>query len=235
MDDAPPPPADQDAGRATAGGAGAEANGRGVALLLAAAAIVAAVVGARASLMTANASVAWQQAVVEEVKRAAGYVEDIRHVYGDEAQAALLYTEARFRSEELASADLPSAPAPQALVTVERDAWQEVLKALAPSTELGADPAYATREGFDVGQRLADARAQSPELVSLDPDATAAAGDDAGEKALRLVSTTPLAATAFLFGSLAQGFARRRRAFLCTAVAFLLAGIAAAFAAEVIS
>lgn len=208
------------------------ASGRGVALVLAAAAIVAAVLGARASLMAANASVAWQQAVVEEVKQAAGYVQDIRHVYGDEAQAALLYTEVRLRSEELAAADSPAAAGPHALVTVERNLWQEVATALAPSTELATEPAYRTDAGFDIGNRLADVRSQSPELVALDPDATEAGGDEASDHAVGLVTITPLAASAFLFGSLAQGFPRHRRAFLATAVVLLVLGIVGGFAVE---
>lgn len=235
MNDQEQPPAGNEAEQVEATSAKGDTNGRAVALVLAAAAIVVAVVGARASLVAANASVAWQQAVVEEVKQAAGYVEDIRHVYGDEAQAALLYTEVRFRSEELAAATLPPAAGPQALVTVERDAWQEVAKALAPSTELATDPGYATEGGFDIGRRLADVRGQSPDLVDLHPEATEAGGDEAGDHAIRLVTTTPLSAGAFLFGSLAEGFPRRRRAFLGTAVALLLLGIATALVVEVIA
>jgi hypothetical protein len=49
------------------------AGGRGLAILLALAALFAATLGARASLLSSNASGYWQQAVRQEIKAAAAW------------------------------------------------------------------------------------------------------------------------------------------------------------------
>ncbi len=210
-------------------------EGRGPAILLTAAAVAVAVVGGRASLRSSDATYLWQQAVRQEVKRASAYVEDIRFVYSSETPVALKVTEARLRQEELAKAIPTAPPTVGPLLAVEQRAQSEVAKALSPNVDLLTDPRYRTPDGFDVARRLADARAKNPDLVAIDPDVPESQGDDASDHAIRLVAVTPLIAGAFLCGSLAQGVARRRRRWLLAGTAFLVVGVAAAIAVEVVS
>ena len=209
-------------------------EGRGPAILLTAAAVAVAVVGGRASLRSADATYLWHDAVRQEVKRAAAYVEDIRFVYSSETPVALKVTEARFRQEELAKAIPTSPPTVRSLLEVEQRAQSEVATALSQNIVL-LDPRYQTPDGFDVARRLADARAKNPDLVATNPDVPESEGDDASDHAIRLVAGTPLIAGAFLCGSLAQGVARRRRGWLSAGTAFLVVGVAAAVAVEVVS
>ena len=210
-------------------------EGRGPAILLTAAAVAVAIVGGRASLRSADATYLWHDAVRQEVKRAAAYVEDIRFVYSSETPVALKVTEARLRQEELAKAIPTAPPTVRSLLEVEQRAQSEVAKSLAENVDLLSDPSYRTPDGFDVARRLADARAKNPDLVALNPDIAESGGDDASDHAIRLVAVTPLIAAAFLCGSLAQGVPRRRRGWLSVGTVFLLVGVAAAVAVEVVS
>jgi hypothetical protein len=210
-------------------------EGRGPAILLTAAAVAVAIVGGRASLRSADATYLWHDAVRQEVRRAAAYVEDIRFVYSSEMPVALKVNEARLRQEELAKAIPTAPPTVRSLLEVEQRAQSELAKALSQNVDLVSDPRYQTPDGFDVARRLADARAKNPGLVATHPDVPESEGDDASDHAIRLVAVTPLIAGAFLCGSLAQGVARRRRGWLAGGTAFLLVGVAAAVAVEVVS
>lgn len=214
---------------------GLHREGRGPAILLTAAAVAVAIVGGRASLSSANATYFWHDAVRQEVRRAAAYVEDIRFVYSSETPVALRVTEARLRQEELAKAIPTAPPTVRSLLEVEQRAQSEVGEALSQNVDLLSDPRYRTPDGFDVARRLADARARNPELVATNPDVVESQGDDASDHAIRLVAVTPLIAGAFLCGSLAQGVPRRRRGWLSLGTAFLALGVAAAVAVEVVS
>src|SRR4051812_24438941 len=77
------------------------AEGLAVPILLALAAIVAAILGARAAMISSDASGEWQTAVREEVKRSAALVEDVRYVYGAEADVALRSAAAAIEADEL--------------------------------------------------------------------------------------------------------------------------------------
>ena len=209
-------------------------EGKGPAILLTAAAVAVAVVGGRASLRSADATYLWHDAVRQEVKRAAAYVEDIRFVYSSETPIALRVTEARLRQEELAKAIPTSPPTVRSLLEVEQRSQSEVAKALSQNVDL-LDPGYQTPDGFDVARRLADARAKNPDLVATNPDVPESEGDEASDHAIRLVAVTPLIAGAFLCGALAQGVPRRRRGWLSVGTAFLVAGLAAAVVVEAVS
>jgi hypothetical protein len=210
-------------------------EGRGPAILLTAAAVAVAVVGGRASLRSADATYLWHDAVRQEVRQAAAYVEDIRFVYSSEAPVALKVTEARLRQEELAKAIPAASPMARSLLQVEQAAQSEVAKALTQNVDLVSDPRYQTPDGFDIASRLADARARNPELVATNPDIAQSEGDDASHHAIRLVAVTPLIAGAFLCGSLAQGVPRRRRGWLILGSTLLVAGVVAAVAVEVVT
>src|SRR5438876_9404080 len=72
-----------------------------VALTLAAAAVVAAGLGARTAVLFGDGNDHLQSAVRTEVKRGAGIVEDIRFVYQDEAPAAYRYLRAASLAQAL--------------------------------------------------------------------------------------------------------------------------------------
>jgi hypothetical protein len=216
---------------------GGEAPHRGVALLLTGAAVLAALIGARASVLSANASTSWQQGTREKVKEASAYVESIRYIYGVEVPRAMLVTEMRFRVDELSN--LPKVEQLkedlQRSIAVEKEIQQNMLDQIAAASVLGSEPKYRTDLGFDPALMLADDRANMPaSLLSVDPEATKELGDETGDKAIRMISATIFISFAFLCGSMARGFPRRRRQWLASGIVFLGAGLVAAIVFEVL-
>jgi len=209
---------------------------RGVAVLLAAAALVAAVIGGRVAFRSFTATSLRQQSVREETKQAAAYVETIRFVYSSEQPVAFALAEARFRAEELAKAASNLAGLDRTVVEVEQ-ALQEYLSSgqIAAASPLFNDERYRTQTGFDIGRRLADARNENPELLTIDPERTRRSGNRASDHAVRLLATTVLVALAFMLGTLAQGFPARRQTFLSGGVVVLTLGIVTAAVVEVAS
>lgn len=213
-----------------------QTSGPGVAILLAVAAVATAIIGGRAAFLSADASSNWQASIREQVKQAAAYVEDIRYLYTVETPQAVQTAEAQARAQELAKAAQSSTGLNQSLLTVEQSIDQSLVKTLAPTFPLTADPKYATPDGgYDIGRRLADIRNENPDLVALDPARTARVGDHFALRSIRLVASTVLVAGAFLFGSLAQGFRRRRSLFLGVGTTLLVAGVAVAVVVEAVA
>ena len=66
----------------------AERGKRGVALMLAIAALMAAAIATRASFLSSQASGTWQFALRSELKLGAAMIEDVRYVYNSEAPIA---------------------------------------------------------------------------------------------------------------------------------------------------
>ena len=209
---------------------------RGVAILLAGAALVAAVIGGRVAFRSFTATSLWQQSVREETKRAAAYVETLRYVYTSEYPLAFELAGARFRAEELAKVVPPLSGTDRSAVELEQ-VLQEYLSSgqLAEASPLFNDPKYGTEAGFDIARRLADQLNEHPDLLAIDPERTRAAGNKASTHAIRLMATTIIVALAFMFGTLAQGFARRRQAFLTVGTVLLVIGAASAAVVEVVS
>ena len=209
-------------------------TGPGVAILLAAAAVVTAVIGGRAAFMAADASSNWQASIRGQVKQAAAYVEDIRYLYTVETPQAVQVADAQARSKELATAARSSTGLNQSLLTVEQSIAANIAATLSPNFALTADPKYQLPGGgFDVNRRLADIRNENPDLLALNPGRTAAVGDHFALRSIRLVACAVLVAGAFLFGALAQGFRRLRRPFLGAGTLLLAAGVVAAVLVEV--
>ena len=209
---------------------------RGVAILLAGAALVAAVIGGRVAFRSFTATSLWQQSVREETKRAAAYVETLRYVYTSEQPLAFALAGARFRSEELAKV-LPTLSGTDRSAVELEQVLQDYLSSgqLAEASPLFNDPKYRTDRGFDITRRLADQLNENPDLLAIDPERTRAAGNKASTHAIRLMATTIVVAFAFMFGTLAQGFPRRRQAFLTVGTVLLALGTASAAVVEVVS
>lgn len=230
----PPSAAAEDAAPAAPVGPGADGQdavppedpgGGGVAVVLALAALLAALLGGRAALLSDTAGDAYDKSMRTHVKQAAAAVEDIRFVYGDEASVAFLEVTARARADALRrqaeSADPETATALEAEAQVQ---WA-VAEALSSSSEITSSHRYRDAEGrLDIAARLGDVRAQSPDLVDLAPDAFEAEGRTAARRASVATAATVPAALAFAFGALTQGWPRRRRLLLRLAFLFLLVG-----------
>jgi hypothetical protein len=204
-----------------------------VAILLALAATVAAVLGARAAVVTSAASGAWQTAVREEVKRSAALVEDVRYVYAVEAAVALRAAAAAVEADELQQSSDALSEAEKAAAESEAFVRQASAEALAGAFALTEDPKYRAGDAYDVAARLADIRNEHAELVALDPDATMDEGSADSRHGWRLVAATIPASVAFLCGSLAQGFPRNRSPLMVVGFAFLALAAATAVLVEV--
>jgi hypothetical protein len=207
-----------------------------VAFLLAASAVVAAVVAARASFISSAASGNWQSAVRTEVKRAAGAVEDIRFLYQSEAGPAFAIAQARILEDELRKAAATQTGAVHDALVREADVQAGIITSLLPASELASGSAYALPSGgFDLGRRLADLRATAPDFLALDPDSIQAAGDRSAGEGVRLTSAAIPISIAVLFGALAQPVVTRRRELLIAGWIALAIGIGWAITVELIA
>jgi hypothetical protein len=220
--------------------AGADAHGdeshRGVAVLLGLAAILAAIVGVRATALSSDASDTWQSALRTEIQRSAGALEDLRYLYQSEVPPVVTILGTRIQEGELRAAASAETGAVADALTREADVKANVLAAIASAYELATHPAYALPGGgVNLGLRLSDLRNETPDLVALDPDALQAAGDALGTKAA--ATTLPLLpiGVAALFAALAQPFAGRRRVLLVAGSAMLTFGAVAAVAVEALA
>ena len=209
---------------------------RGVAILLGAAAIVAAIVGALASGMSSDASDAWQSALRTEVKRSAGAVTDIRYLYQSELPPVITILGARAQRDALKVAASGATGYTAQALTIAAGAQGNLATAIEPAYELSTNAAYALPGGsLNLAQRLADLRAENPDLVALDPDKVERQGDALAARTHALtLALLPLGLTALL-GTLAQAFARRRGILLAAGSVTLVAGAIAAIAAEVLA
>ena len=212
-----------------------EAGGRPyVALLAAAAAVVIAILGVRAAFLGSEASAAWQTAVRQEVKRAAATVENVRYLYENEALPALQLVKVQLLEEEYQKAADTAADGPvKDALAAEAGRYRQLLAIYTAGSLVANDPKYALEGGgYDLVSRLVDLRNENPELVAIDPDALAAAGDAASAQASEYLRAAIPVSLTFLFAALANGFPRRRRPLLGAGVVTMAIGIAAAFAVE---
>ena len=205
-------------------------QGIGVALLLTIAAVLVALVAGRASYLSASAATFGQEAIREEVKRSAAYVESIRYIWGVELPRAVSVTEARFRAEEFAKLSRAEdlSPAIRLELAKEATVQEEVVESLAPASTLASDPQYRTEAGFDPVRMLIDDREAVPELLETDPDEAEHHSDEDIEKAIQLVAVTVLLSLAFFCGCVARGFPGGRRMWLSCGFVLLAAGAVAA-------
>lgn len=211
-----------------------EQAGTGVAVLLAVAAVLAATIAGRGSILSDKGSDTYHEAIREHVKQSAAVVEDIRFLYDEEASQALLVAEARILADEYRREAGQVSGAARDFLRLEAAALEQLAATLAEASELAGDDRYETDDdAFDVAVRLADRRALNPELVALDPDATEAEGVATARKAAALVGTTVPVAVAFLFGALAPALPRRRRQLVWIGFAFVGIGLVAALLVEV--
>jgi hypothetical protein len=203
--------------------------------MLTAAAILAAAIATRASLLTSSAGSDWNRGVRNEVKAGAAMLEDVRFVYNVEAGQAFRVAAAQARSFEYRQRAEQAGPGVRAALLVESAAQQMVADVLVESAEIAQDPKYQRDDGsFDLGLRLADVRARNADLVAVDPEADQARGDDRADAGVRTMAATIPVGVAFLLGAMAQAHPRRRRGLLIAGWVSLGLAAAAAIALEVV-
>ena len=208
----------------------------GVAILLALAAVAAAVIGARASMVSSDANDSWQSALRTEVKRSAAAINDVQSLYLNDLPVAVQVLRAKELAESMQAAQAGQTPAVQRALALEASVDGQLVDALTSSSDLAGGSAYALPAGgYDLGKRLADIRARSPDLVALNPDAIEATGDRLAQKALLLTFALIPTGLCALLGVLAQPLRRYRRQLLGSGIVALCAGVAMAVGVEVLA
>jgi hypothetical protein len=209
----------------------ADDGDRGVAILLAITAVVAAWITFVAVTASSDAGGDWQSALRQEVARGAAAVEAIRYVYGVEAPAALQVTTEQVLADAARAAAASADPSAAAALEAQAEVADQVRGLLEPNAEM-ARPAYALEGGgYDPVRRLADSlatEAARPDAVVRHPDAQEAAGDVAAARVNRLMLAIQVVSLAFLFGALAQAWRPWRRPLLAVGtVALVIGGVLA--------
>jgi hypothetical protein len=208
----------------------------GVAVLLAIAAVVAAIIGARASMVSSDANDSWQSALRTEVKRSAAAMNDVQTLYQSDLPTAIEVLKAQILTSELQAAEPGQSPAVQQALEVEASVQSQLAVALSSGAELPSDSTYALPSGgYDLGKRLADIRSRNANLVALDPNSLQATGDGLAQKALLLTLALIPTSLCALLGVLAQPLRRHRRALLGSGVVALAVGVVMAIGAEVLA
>jgi hypothetical protein len=217
-------------------GARRERGNGAVAILLATAAVLAAIIGARASMVSSDANDSWQRALRTEVKRSAGAMNDARSLYQTDLPVAIEILQARLRQERLQAAEAGQSPAIAKALTIEASVEAQLLTILSSSSDLAKDPAYALPSGgFDLARRLADIRARSPDILALNPDGLESAGDRLADKAVRLTFALIPTGLCALLGVMAQPLRRYRRPLLASGAIALAVGLVMFVGIEVLA
>lgn len=197
------------------------------AILLAAAAILTAVVGARAAMLKGEASGDWDSAVRVEVKQGAADISDESRAH-DEAGVAGDIAEGLLRSVELRNQALLADSFTAQALAFESNTSEQVAR-----TQGTPDERYFGADGsFDLSGRIADLRAQQDIGEPLAPEQLQEQGDELGRRAALMALAAVPAALAILLGSLAQGFTQRRRLLMALGLVSLALGVAVAAYAE---
>jgi hypothetical protein len=213
----PAEPADGTVSATAAGTPGERSDGvpglRHVAILLAVAAALAAILAARGAMLSSSAGDAWQATLALELMRAESALIDIGSVVGVEAEQGVIVRVEEIVAQELRAAAASAAPEVATALQAEARLHEDVAADLATDYVFGTDYRRADG-GLDIEQRLADVRAQYPELVAVDPDITAARGERAFDHASRTIGAGLPLGIAILAGAMAMSVTRRRRSLL---------------------
>jgi hypothetical protein len=208
----------------------------GVATLLTVAAIVAAIIGFRAAVISSSASNDWQSALRTEVKRSAAAMEDVRQLYVTELPMAVRILEARTAQAELLAAAQQQSGAARTALVMEASVQSQIITALSPSSDLATNANLSGGSGgFDLAKALAALRSQSPDLVALNPDRLQASGDELAHKAQLMTLALIPTSFAALLGVLAQPLMRRRTLLLRLGTVVLAGGAVMALAVELVA
>jgi hypothetical protein len=196
--------------------------------------VLAAVIGVRAAVVADSGSGSYDSAVRQDVKRGAGVVEDLRFIYSEEGPTAFQVAEAKIRRDELRRAARGKSGVVAEYLRAEAGSQEQTIKTLEPTVELTSEDKYTGRgDSYDLFRRIADKRKEHPDLLRVNPDATEKKGDDRTRASALLTAAAIPVGIAFLFGSLTEGFPRRRRPLLIAGWVFLGIGLVFAIVVEV--
>ena len=210
-------------------------TGFGVAFLLAAAAIVAAIITARASVLGGQATDLWQQSVREEERRGALLSLGVRYAYGEEGDVAFMIATSQTRADALEDAAASAPPDIAERLTAESQVHAQVAESMRTSVQIAERPAVHARRRAATTCRRAS-RTTGPRAVttrSADPVVTIALADETSAHAVRILAVAIVVGVVFLLGSLAQALRSRRRALLIAGWTTLGAAVVIAIAVEV--
>jgi hypothetical protein len=199
------------------------------AVLLAAAAIVTALVGARASMLKGDASGDWESAIRVELKQGAATTIDEQTAYGEAAVAGRT-AEALLRANELGgAADRLDTIGARTLLVEAR----VLLQTAEDNTRLApAAASFSAADGaFDLDRRLDDLSRRRDVGEALSPAELQERGDTAARRAALTALAAVPAALAILLGGLAQAFARARAPLVVLGIVALTASVALAVVA----
>ena len=162
-------------------------SGHGVVVLLALAAIVAAIIGARASLLGIDASDGWQQSVEDEQRRGSILMWDVRSVYGDKGELAFAIAIEEIRAAGLLAASDAAAPDIAARLLAEAQIREGVAEAMRQSSTIASDPRFLLPSGgYDLQLSLADTRAGLGDELDIDPMASVSGSSAVSARSKRL-------------------------------------------------
>jgi hypothetical protein len=202
-------------------------EGRGVAVLLTSAAVVAAGLAGWSSFLSGQAADRFDAAMREQLDRAARDVLAQKTVYIDEAPDAMKATVARVRAEAYSSVADKRPSQASTLLARARAERRTVAQLTANRTDLSAGRYRTPQGGFDVAARLRDLRGGS-RPNARDPSTDRRDGDELMHRASLVAAAGVPTAIAFLLGTLAAAFPRRRRRLLGFGTATLAAAVATA-------
>lgn len=182
-------------------------------------------------MLSSAAGDAWQATLSLELMRAESALIDIGTVVGVEAEQGVIIRVEEIIAEELRAA---AASADREVATTlldEAQLHEDVAADLASDYVFGTG--YRRPDGgLDVERRLADVRAQFPELVAVDPELAAQRGERAFAHAVWSIwAGLPLAAC-ILAGALAMSMLRWRRPLLVMGWVAVGVAVVVALAAE---
>lgn len=219
---------------APVGDAPTDQGTRWVAVLLAAAAIVAAILATRAAFLGNEANDAWQRSLRTEIKRGALLTIAVRYVYGAEAGQAFEIAKHEILAHEMRARAADLDPAVAEVLLREASIHETVISQARTTMEVASERYALPDGGYDLALRLADERAGNADALALDPHPIQAQGDRASRHSVVTLAGSVPVGVAFLMGSLAMPWRRRRRVLLVLAWLAVLSGAAVGLSVEVL-
>jgi hypothetical protein len=205
-----------------------------VAITLAVAAVLAAVLGTRAVVLFADSGDAFHDTVRGEFTRGLAIVGWVVDVYGVEAPYAYHDAAARFEARQLQRIAGGQTGTVRKELLAEAEVQATRAKLRGPVGKILQARYRTTGGGFDVGRLLADYLRADIDARSREPEELQAAGNRLAWHAELVTVTTLGPAIAFFLAALAQAFVKRRRPLLVAASLFIVGGLAAGIAFELV-
>lgn len=177
-----------------------------IAILIALISLTTALAAWRTNIVGSNAAEANRQGMIDALKKGAAESENWRKLYEEAGYAAAF-------AMESAAADAMQASEDESLKAAAKNVRQYLLPSLQLLSEpLGTQEKYSKSDGtYDLEKRLADLKAEEPDLSALDPAASFALADRYASEQRWLTVGTVLLAISLLWLGLAEVLSGRGR------------------------